>query len=71
MSVEVRHNRRFRVSWIALIVAAALMVLNHAVLLFVLDEPVLFAGYTAFSTYALLVLAIPFRRHETWAWYVS
>jgi hypothetical protein len=71
MSANVGHTRRFRISWITLIVAAALMVLNHAVLLFALDEPVLFAGYTAFSVYALLVVAIPFRRRETWAWYAS
>lgn len=33
------------------------------------DEPVLFFGYAAFNLYALLALAIPFRRWERWAWY--
>jgi hypothetical protein len=32
------------------------------------DEPVLFFGYAAFNLYALLALAIPFRRWEPWAW---
>ena len=41
------------------------------VLMFVLDNPVLFMGYAAFNLYALLVIAIPFRRQETWAWYAT
>jgi len=47
------------------------MTLNHAVLMFVLDQPVLFLGYAAFNLYALVVIAIPFRRCEKWAWYVT
>lgn len=58
----------FRVGWIVLLVAAGLMTLNHLVLIFVLDQPVLFAGYTVFNLYALTVLALPFRRREGWAW---
>lgn len=62
---------RFKAGWILLFVLAGLMTLNHAVLLFVLDEPALFAGYTVFNLYAMVVLAIPFRRRERWAWYTT
>lgn len=47
------------------------MTCNHAVLIFALREPTLFIGFTAFTLYALLVVAIPFRRRERWAWYTS
>jgi hypothetical protein len=53
---------------IILLVAAALMTLNHSSMIFVLDEPVLFTGFAAFTLYAFLVIYIPFRRHEKWAW---
>ena len=66
-----RVNRRFKAGWIMLLITATLMFLNHAVLIFALEETVLFVAYTAFSLYALLVVAIPFRRRETWAWYTS
>jgi hypothetical protein len=69
--VNVRSNARFKIGWIILLVAAGLMTLNHAGLLFVLDEPVLFMGYAAFNLLALVVIAIPFRLHEIWAWYAS
>ena len=70
-TVNVGHTSRFQIGRIILLVAAALMTLNHSVLLFALDEPVLFMGYAAFNLYALLVIAIPFRRHEKWAWYAT
>jgi hypothetical protein len=69
--VNVGHNARFKTGWIILLAAAALMTLNHSVLIFALDNPVLFMGYAAFNLYALLVIAIPFRRCETWAWYAT
>ena len=69
--VNVNHNTRFKTGWIILLAAAALMTLNHAGLVFVLDNPVLFIGYAAFNLYALVVIAIPFHRHEQWAWYAT
>src|SRR5215208_6254935 len=69
--VNISHNARFKTGRIILLIAAALMTLNHAVLVFVLDQPVLFLGYTAFTLYALVVIAIPFRRCEKWAWYAT
>jgi len=62
------QNTRFKVGWIILVILAALMTLNHIVLIFALDDPVLFIGYTAFNLYALIVILIPFRRAEKWAW---
>jgi hypothetical protein len=62
---------RFKTGWVLLLIAAGLMVLNHFMLIFAEDEPTLFIGYTAFSFYALVVLLIPFRRYERWAWYCT
>jgi hypothetical protein len=62
------QNTRFKIGWGILVVVAALMALNHFVLIFALDEPVLFIGYTAFNLYALIVILIPFRGSEKWAW---
>ena len=69
--INVGHTSRFHIGRIILLVAAALMTLNHTVLLFALNKPVLFMGYAAFNLYALIVIAIPFRRHEKWAWYAT
>lgn len=30
-----------------------------------------FSRYTAFNLYALLVIALPLRWHERWAWYLT
>ena len=70
-TVNVGHTLRFQIGRIILLVAATLMTLNHSVLIFALDDPVLFMGYAAFNLYALIVIAIPFRRHEKWAWYAT
>src|SRR4051812_4688324 len=70
-TVNVGHTSRFKTGWIILLVAAALMTLNHSVLIFALDNPVLFMGYAAFNLYALVVIAIPFHRCEMWAWYAT
>lgn len=62
------QNARFKIGWILLLVIDALMALSHFSLIFILDEPNLFFGFTLFNVYALIVLLIPFRRGETWAW---
>jgi hypothetical protein len=64
----IAQNSRFKIGWIILITFSALMTLNHFSLIFFLDEPVLFIGYTAFNLYALIVILIPFHRIEKWAW---
>jgi hypothetical protein len=70
-TASVGQNARFTMGRIILLVAAGLMTLNHSVLIFVLDNPVLFMGYAAFNLYALVVIAIPFPRCEKWAWYAT
>ena len=62
------QGSRVKVGWILLLVVSALMTLNHLVLIFALNQPTLFIGWTAFNLYACLVLWIPFRRGERWAW---
>jgi hypothetical protein len=70
-TINFDQNSRFKIGKIILLVSAGLMTLNHFVLIFALDEPALFIGFTAFTLYAFLVLYIPFRREEKWAWYTS
>jgi hypothetical protein len=61
-SIKLTHNTQFKFGRIALLLSAALMTLLHFSLIFILDEPVLFIGF------AVIVLLIPFRRGEKWAW---
>ncbi len=59
-----------KAGWWILFGISALAVVNHAVLIFVIPgEQVLFIGWTAFSLYSALVLYIPYRQGEKWAWY--
>ena len=62
------QNSRFKIGRMILLAAAALMTLNHFVLIFALDEPTLFTGFTVFTLYAFLVIYIPFQQREKWAW---
>jgi hypothetical protein len=58
----------YKVGWWMLFVLAALMALNHLVLMFfVSGEFVLFAGWAGFNLYVLAVLYFPFRKGEKWA----
>jgi hypothetical protein len=70
-NVNVGQNSRFKIGWIALLVSAGLMTLNHLMLMFILHDPTLFAGFAAFNLYAFLVILIPFRGGEKWTWYAT
>jgi len=70
-TVQFGQNSRFKMGWIALLASAVLMTLNHLGLIFFLHDPTLFVGFTAFNLYAFLVILIPFRRGEKWAWYAA
>jgi len=71
-STILAKNSRFKFGWIILLVSAALMTLGHfSMIFFSLDELVLFAGLAALNLYAFLVIYIPFRRGEKWAWYAT
>jgi hypothetical protein len=61
----------YKTGWILALVVSVLMTLNHLVLIFVLNQPTLFVGWTAFNVYACLVLWFPFRQGARWAWWVS
>jgi hypothetical protein len=68
----VTRNTQFKVGWIGLLVVSALAFLNHVTLAFAMvDEAVLFIGWAAYNLYSTVVLAIPFRRGEKWAWYTT
>jgi len=62
------QNSRFKIGWGILLIIAALMMLSHFSLIFILDEPNLFTGFAAFTLFSFIVLLIPFRRGEKWAW---
>jgi hypothetical protein len=66
--IKFGQNSRFKIGRIILLVSAALMTLNHVILIFALNEPTLFTGFAAFTLYAFVVIYIPFSRLEKWAW---
>ena len=61
----------FNVSWIVLLIIPALATLNHIMLPLYGDTVTFALGWTGYSLYATVVIAIPFRRGERWAWYTS
>lgn len=65
------ENRRFKIGWGILVILTALMTMNHFALIFFMDDPVLFIGYTAFNLYGLITILIPFRKGELWAWFTT
>ncbi len=61
-----------KIGWIALLIMSALATLSHLILIFVmLDEATIFLGWAAFTLYSTIVLYIPFRHGEKWAWYAT
>jgi len=66
------HSTTFKIGWITLVAISALATLGHLFLAFALiDEATLFIGWAAFNLYSTIVLYIPFRREERWAWYIT
>jgi len=65
-------NTTVKVGWIVLLAISILAAVNHiALIFFIPDEAALFVGWAAFNLYSTVVLFIPFRRGEKWAWYAS
>ena len=59
----------FKIGWWLLVLLSALSIINHASLLFFIpDEATLFLGWAAFNVFSTVVLLIPYRRLEKWAW---
>ena len=66
------QNTAFKIGWIVLLALSGLWTLGHIALAFAVpDEATLFIGWAAFNLYATLVIYIPFRRGERWAWYTT
>ena len=60
----------FIIGWIVLMFISALSTLWFILLMFtIVDEAPFFISWAAFSLYTSLILYIPFRRGEKWAWY--
>ena len=64
-------NAVFNTGWIILLAISVLATLNHFMLPLYGDWIGLAIGFTGYSLYATVVLAIPFRRGERWAWYAT
>jgi len=67
----IARGTTFEVCWIVLLMISVLATLNHIMLPLYGDPVALGIGWTGFSLYATVVIAIPFRRREKWAWYIS
>ena len=66
------RNTAFQIGWVALLVISALAAVWHTIAVFIMmDEATLFLGWAAFNLYSTIVLYLPFRRGQTWAWYTS
>ena len=59
----------FNISWVVMLMILILATLNHLMLPLYGDPVALSLGWTGFSLYGIVILAIPFRRDERWAWY--
>lgn len=74
MASQVLANRNlaFKVGWIALLFISVAATLGHIILMFAaLNMATAFIGLAAYTSYASVVLYLPFRRGESWAWYTS
>lgn len=62
----------FRIGWIVLVVVFALFAVNHLAGIWFIasstDEAQMFEAFAATNLLALVLLAIPYRRREWWAW---
>lgn len=59
-----------KIAWLTMLTIAILATLNHIILIFVIsEEATLFVGWAAYNAYAAIVLLIPFRHSQRWAWY--
>jgi hypothetical protein len=66
---KVTQGDTFTIGWIVLLSISVLATLNHLMLPAYGDPVALSIGWTGYSIYAIVVLAIPFRQGERWAWY--
>lgn len=66
------HSDTFVIGWIVLLFVSAMFALWHSIAMFAIPgETTLFMGWAAFNLLTGIVLCIPFRRNEKWAWYAT
>lgn len=70
-NVNSAAGSRFKIGWAILLGIAALTTVGHFTMIFFLEAPTLFTGYASFNLYAFIVLLIPYRHVEKWAWYAT
>ena len=64
------ESAAFNIGWIVLLILSALTTLWLIILMFtIVDDALFLMSWAAFSLYATLILYIPFRRGEKWAWF--
>ncbi len=64
------HIAAFEIGWRFLLAIPALFALWHIILMLtIVGEAALFMGWAAFNLLNTIVVYIPFRRGEKWAWY--
>jgi hypothetical protein len=62
------QSRSFRFGWWVMMIVSILGVFNHLLLIFSRGEQVMFIGWAALNLFSIVLLMIPFRRGERWAW---
>jgi hypothetical protein len=60
----------YKIGWWILIGFNVWSVIGHAVFIFIYPAVSLFRIWTAFHLIAVVILLIPYRRGEKWAWYL-
>jgi hypothetical protein len=66
------ESTAFKIGWSVLTGISVLSVLSYVVLIFVAPGLVdSFIAWATFSLYSMVVLLMPYRRGERWAWYLT
>ena len=67
---KITRNDTFTIGWFVLLFISALATLWLIILMFtIVDDAPILMSWAALSLYATLILYIPFRRGEKWAWF--
>jgi hypothetical protein len=61
----------YNVGWSVLFSISVLSVLSYVALFFVVPNGLSFIAWATFSLYSVVVVLIPYRRGERWAWFLT
>ena len=64
-----KFDARFQIAWWVMAVLSAASAVNSFVRIFLESSPEFVVGWVAFNLFSTIVLLIPFRNGERWAWY--